>query len=72
MRDAQDALINKEWVIGKRIGSGGFGNIFLSGNIKTSQIAAAKFEDRRISELLPAEAAILKALSDIGTSIHLV
>ena len=66
MRDAQDSLINKEWVIGKRIGSGGFGDIHLAGNVKTNQIAAAKFEDRRITELLPAEAAILKALSDIG------
>lgn len=64
--NSDSSLINGEWVMGKRIGSGAFGNVFLTANITTNTLAALKIEDRRLSELLPTEAMIVKQLSGIG------
>ena len=55
MKD-DSSLVNGEWVIGKRIGVGAFGNVYLTANIVTNCIAAMKTEDRRLTEILPTEA----------------
>ena len=63
----EKTLINNEWALGKEIGKGGFGSIFLSANIHNKKLAAIKVEDLRVSELLFIEASILKSLN-VGKS----
>lgn len=59
----ESKLLNSEWIIGKVIGQGGFGSIHVTANIQTNSIAAVKMEDRRLSELLPNEANIVKNMN---------
>ena len=62
----EKTLLNNEWAIGKEIGCGGFGQIYLAANIHNKKLAAVKVEDLRKSELLFIEASILKSLNIEG------
>lgn len=66
MFDDSDQLIDGKWQLGKNIGSGGFASISIAANRQTGELAAVKVEDKRISDLLPLEAAILQNLCEEG------
>lgn len=65
----EQILIENTWIMGKKIGKGGFGSIYLTTNIHTKEIAAVKIEDLMISELLYGESAVVKSLQNASKAI---
>lgn len=63
MKENNQILLNKNWALSTKIGSGAFGTIRIAASIHTKKLVAVKIEDTRKSELLAGEAMIVKSLN---------
>lgn len=61
-----EIMLNNTWILGKCIGMGAFGYIYLGLNIHTNEFVAVKIEDLRVSNLLMGESRITKSMSQAG------
>lgn len=56
-------MINEKWVVGQKLGSGSFGDIFLASEINSGELVAVKMEDGQSKHpQLIGESKILKFL----------
>lgn len=45
LRENFQTKVNEKWLIGQKLGSGSFGDIFLATNSQTGEVVAVKMED---------------------------